>query len=98
MYLENKNHNNKVVLVLANIMRFLQPLDLLVDLVDKILWTRISLPVMPMELKQTIEKGILTESIENNLSQTQVKPVHVNFLIWIYFFFTSDEVKIMPNR
>ena len=54
---------------------------------------------MPMELKKTIEKGILTQSIENNLSQTQVKPAHVNCLIWIYFFFTSDEVKIiMPNR
>ena len=85
-----KSLSIELVPVPANITHFFQPLDLTVNEAAKKLARKEFVQYYSTPIQQQLQSGKSTDDIEVDLRLSVLKPLHAQWLVKIYTFFTGD--------
>ena len=83
--------NIELVAVPANMTHFFQPLDLTVNGSAKKLMRKQFITYYSSTVKNQLERGKQLEDIEVNFRLSAIKPLHAQWLINMYNFFTAEK-------
>ena len=90
--------NIEMVLVPDNMTHFFQPLDLTVNGSAKNFMKKAFITYYSNEVQAQLKSGKELESVEVDLRLTAIKPLHAQWLVNLYNFFTTTEGRILEGK